>query len=1025
MINWDYKSANHQLVCQSFNMFKNEEIGFLRTNQINMRKLLNKSLQRWALFCLILSVSGLHAYAQGLAVSGSVRNEQNEPIPGANVVIKGTTQGTVTNVDGEFTIQVNSQETTLTFSFIGYLSQDVNVDGKKVLNITLQEETKDIGEVVVMGYSDKSKNEITSAVSTLSADQLKDVTASNIGTMLQGKVAGLQVVNGSGQPGSEPDVRIRGISSMSAPQGPLYVVDGIIGGNFDPNDVESMTVLKDAGATGMYGSQANGGVIVVTTKSASGSTPKLNVKAVTGVRIADHGNVHMMDTKTLYDYQRELYRDSKLFVIDDSKFLQARPLSILDVNTNWLKETFKPAVVQNYYISTAGKVNRLSFYIGGSYYDEGGTFINTYFKRINLRANTTYQLSDAISIKNNINISGAQTRSADYMNIYYSYTSMPWDNPYDENGVARSFKEADGIWSKDKINPIQAANNSELSNRSLNVDYDFDISVKLADWLNFSSSNRLSASTSMDKQFYSKNADNLSYYGTGYASSTSMIDYGGISTNLFKFRFEKNESSFSGLAGVEMQRTNNDYISGSGQGMPEGLEAPSVASSNFKISGAPGHTVMQSFISQANYSYKNRYFFTGSYRIDQSSAFSPENRTAHFPSLSGAWLLSSEDFLKNSQLIDNLKLKASWGKTGMKDIGASKYLEQFAFTTQIDGQVAAVPFQLANPSLTWEQTTQVNLGLDLGLFKRINLSVNAYHNQTDNLLVYRDLPPSGGFRKQWQNVGSVLNKGIELNLSSTNIKTSKLTWTTDFTVSFNKNTLSGFGNDTIINANSYGITQVYHDGGTLYAWYAKEYYGIDPQDGSMLWVGQDGQPTHEYQDARKIEYGSPIPKIEGGFSTSLRYSNWTLSANCSFATGNKIYNYFRRYVDNDLQDVQFNVMMPRSDWSLWQKPGDVANHPLPQNARNSFDPSTRFIEDGSYLKIRNVTLTYNLPKETLEKLKISNVSISLGADNLYTFTKFWGQDPEVSINPMNGLPGYAEFKYPNSRQFILGLNIYF
>jgi len=499
----------------------------------------------------------------------------------------------------------------------------------------------------------------------------------------------------------------------------------------------------------------------------------------------------------------------------------------------------------------------------------------------------------------------------------------------------------------------------------------------------------------------------------------------GISTNLFKFRWEQHASTFSGLVGFEVQRSNTDYITGSGQGLPEGLETPSVASSNYTISGAPDHTVMQSLISQANYNYKGKYFLSGSYRIDESSAFSPDNRTAYFPSLSGAWLISSEDFMKNSGMINNLKLKASWGKTGMKDIGASKYLEQFAYTTQIDGEVAAVPYQLANPDLTWEQTRQMNIGLDLGLFKRVDLSVNAYNNHTKDLLVYRDLPPSGGFSKQWQNVGSVTNKGIEVSLSSTNIKTRKVTWTTDFSISFNKNTLSGFGNDTILNANSYGITQIYRNGGSLYTWYAKEYYGIDPADGSMLWVGKDGNTTHEYQDARSVECGSPIPKIEGGFSTSVRYASFTLSANCSFTAGNKIYNYFRRYVDNDLQDVGFNVMMPRDDWKLWQQPGDIADHPLPQNARNSFDPSTRFIENGSYLKIRNITLSYALPPEIISRLKMKGVTVSLSADNVYTFTKFWGQDPEVSVNPTNGLPGYAEFKYPNSKQFVLGVNVNF
>ncbi len=381
--------------------------------------------------------------------------------------------------------------------------------------------------------------------------------------------------------------------------------------------------------------------------------------------------------------------------------------------------------------------------------------------------------------------------------------------------------------------------------------------------------------------------------------------------------------------------------------------------------------------------------------------------------------------MQGMSFINNLRLKISWGKTGMKDIGPYMYLEQFRYATQYDGQPASVPYQMANPDLTWEQTSQFNTGLEIGLFNRIELEINVYDNVTDDLLVYRDLPPSGGFRKQWQNFGKAENTGLEIGLSSVNIKTSNFTWTTDFSIGINKNKLSGFGNDTLYNANSYGIVQIYHDGGSLYSWYAKEYYGIDPANGSMLWVDKDGNPTHDYQLARQIEYGTPIPKIQGGFGTEFKYKGLSLRANFSFLSGNKIYNYFRRYVDHDLQDVGFNVMMPRDDWKLWQKPGDVANHPLPQNASNSFDPSTRFIEDGSYLKIRNITLAYELPFAWVSKLKLTGLTISVGADNLYTFTDFWGQDPEVSINPNNGLPGYAEFKYPNNKQYVIGIQVRF
>jgi len=297
---------------------------------------------------------------------------------------------------------------------------------------------------------------------------------------------------------------------------------------------------------------------------------------------------------------------------------------------------------------------------------------------------------------------------------------------------------------------------------------------------------------------------------------------------------------------------------------------------------------------------------------------------------------------------------------------------------------------------------------------------------TKDLLVERALPPSGGFRTQWQNIGKDLNQGFEVSVNADVIKTSDFNWSLDFSFGYNKNKLSGFGSDTIITANNYGVTQIYHDGASLYSWYAKEFYGIDPADGSMLWVDKNGQTTHEYQDARYVEYGTPMPKFQGGFSTLIRYKGISFGGNFSYLKGNKIFNYFRRYADHDLNETQFNAMMPRDDYKLWQKPGDIATKPLPQNARNSFDPSTRFIEDGSFLKVRNITLSYDLPQSIISKIKLTGLTLSLSADNPFTLTDFWGQDPEVSIDPTGGnLPGYTEFKYPNNKQYLLSAKIRF
>jgi TonB-linked SusC/RagA family outer membrane protein len=989
-----------------------------------MKKIIQKSL--FLVLLLILTGSFMQLGAQ-TTITGQITDSlSNATVPGVNILIKGTLNGTVTDADGNFKIVVPSSKDVLVFRFIGYKTKEVQVGNKTRIDLAMSQEVVSLDEVVVMGYSTKKRSEITSAVTTLSSDKLMDITSNDIGTMLQGKVAGIQVINSSGAPGASSEIRIRGTSSFSAPQGPLFVVDGIIGGTYDPNDVETLTVLKDAGATGLYGSQANGGVVIVTTKKSKSDKPQFEFKAVTGLRYADHGHTKMMDSKTLYNYHREYFRDPVNFVIDDRKFRAARPDSLLKVNTNWLAECFKPAFMQNYYLSSAGGTGKFAYYVGGTYYDENGTFIKTQFKRINLRANTTYKFSDRVSLTNNINLSGSKNIGYDYMNIYYAYTSMPWDNPYDANGKPRSFKTATGIWSKDKINPIQAADNSELSTNAFNFDYDIDLNVKIFKWLTFSTTNRLSAYASSDKQYYAKAADNLTYFGTGFVSTQNNFNYSGITTDLLKFNFEKGLHSISGLAGYEAQSGTDDYIYGSGMGIPEGLRVPTIASGQYMIRGTPTKSVMQSVISQLNYNYSGRYFLSGSYRIDQSSQFAPNQRTAKFPSASVAWLVSNEDFMKNRSMISNLKLKASWGKTGMKDIGPYRYMEMFSFSSQFDGQPSAIPTQMANPDLTWEQTNQLNAGFELGLFNRLDLEVNFYNNMTHNLLVERALPPSGGFRTQWQNIGEDMNRGVEVSINTSVIKTKNVSWTLDFSIGYNKNELSGFGNDTILTTNSYGVTQIYHNGTSLYTWYAKEYYGIDPANGSVLWVGKNGQTTHEYQDARYIEYGSPMPKFQGGFATEFKYRSVSLRANFSYLSGNKIFNYFRRYVDHDLQETQFNVMMPRDDYKLWQKPGDHATKPLPQNARNSFDPSTRFIDNGSFLKLRNIMLSYELPQSILSKIKVRGLTVSLSADNMFTFTHFWGQDPEVSIDPSSGnLPGYAEFKYPNNKQYLLGLTVRF
>ena len=996
-----------------------------------MRNGLRKTRMLWillAVFCLTMP-----SFAQ-IVIKGRVTDAgNNQTLPGATITIKGTTEGTTTDINGNYAITVKSTNDILTFGFVGYQREEVKVGTQTKIDIALVQDAVNLDEIVVMGYSDKKRTEISSSVAVLSMDKTRDATTSNIANMLQGKVAGVQVVSASGSPGSEAEIRIRGVASLSAPKGPLVVVDGIIGGNYDPNDVETITVLKDAGATGMYGSQANGGVIIVTTKKGKTDKVQFDFKSTVGFRVADHGNVSMMSGSQLYDAQKELYRDYNSGKIDIIKFYNERPLELDSRNYSWIDEMFSPGLVQNYYLSAKRKTEKFGYYLGATYFNEDGTFKNTNYKKMNLRANTSYTFSKRVSVENNINISVNTGTTYDYMDMYYTYLSMPWDNPYDENGEARY---VDGTtqdwWSRDKINPLHTVENSDHNFKGMDVNYDFVFNLQITDWLSFVSSNRASLYSTKNHNFVSPLAAGT-YHGKGYISEDNNMGYGGITTNLLKFSYKTGDHSISGLAGYEGQSSYYETLSAEGKGLPEGFEVLNVASSEYLIGGTNDKTVMSSIISQLNYNFKGTYFLTGSYRIDATSAFPPDNRRAHFPSVAASWLASNEEFMKGVSRIDLLKLRVSYGITGMKDIGPYQYLGLFSLNTQYNNAAAAVPYQLANPNLTWEKTHQFNVGVDLGLFKRVSLNIDIYNNVTKDLLIQVAQPLSVGFEKKWENVGQVSNKGLEVTLSTVNIKSHSFEWTTDFTFGKNTNKLSGIGSPIYRTVN--GIAQIYRDNGELYMFILPKWLGVDPQTGAPLWehleTDANGNvtertPTSDYAQATPQEIHSALPDFQGGIASNMRYKDFSLNLNFSYMVGNYVYNFSQRTMDNDGHEPYYNQMEWKEGWSRWIQPGDDATHPSVQNSALSTENSSRYLEDGSYLKIRNITLKYDLPATVVKKLKLQGLAISASAENAFTFTNYWGQDPEVTINSSSWeMPGVSDFKYPGNKQYVINLEVRF
>ncbi len=962
-------------------------------------------------------------------VRGIVYDENSNTLPGVSVLVKGTEKGGITDENGRFNVDANDSDI-LIFSFIGYLSQEIVFQGKNDLKVNMVPNVVSMDEVVVMGYSNKSKTEVSSAVVVLKNDELTDVNSDDVGSMLQGKVSGVQVVTSSGQPGQGSQIRIRGISTIKpGNEEPLYVVDGIIGGTFDPNDVESLTILKDAGATGMYGARANKGVIVVTTKKGTTDKTQFNFNSSWGYKTADQGKLKMMNSSDFYEMSKELYRDPESHQIDVIKFYRFYPKELLNRDYDWLDAAFKPALSQKYYLSASRKSKDFSFYASGNYYNDKGTFRNTGYEKINLRLNTDYEVNKFVTLTNNVSINANRGKYYDYMSMYYSYLNLPWDNPFDASGSPVFVDDnTDDWWSRDNINPMHSIDNSDYSGRGTGLDYDLMLNVRILKWLSFKSSNRLSYGNNKSHTFISPMVGGT-YFGKGYISENQSNWYGYISTNMFSFNFEKGKHSIDGLAGVESSAGYSDFMSLEGSGLPEGFDVPDVASSEQTIGGYNTTDYFRSFISQLNYNYNKKYFLTASYRIDATSNFPPESRVAHLPSVAASWLVSNESFMQeNVAFMDMLKLRFSYGVTGDPDIGASRYMGLFAMSSSYNGQPAALPYQLQNYDLTWEKTNEMNFGLDLSLFKRVNITFDMYKNVTENLIVLVAQPLSQGFEYRWENAGDVTNKGIELAINATIVKTKDFSWDLGAVFGKNSNVLSGVGNPFYTTVG--GVSQVYRDGGEIYTFVLPKWLGVDEQTGAPLWekVNADGstEPTSKYSEATPQEVGNALPDFVGGFNTSLTWKGLSLYASFAYQVGNDVYNSTRRYMDHDGHEPYYNYMEWNPDWVLWTKPGDVATHPSWQNAELSRENSSRFLEDGSFMKLRNISISYQLPKKWIQSIKLNDVTLSLSAENVYTWTKYWGQDPEVNLQQADwSMPGVSDFKYPNNKQYVFNIDIKF
>lgn len=997
------------------------------------KKLLKKALVTcaWSLMCT------LGAYAQS-TIQGTVTSTgDKQPLVGVNILVEGdNARGTSTNLAGQYTISAKPGEV-LVFSFIGYEPIRETVNQRTQIDVQMKEDTNVLDEVVVMGYSTQSKAELASSVVTLKGSDLTDVTSPDIGNMLQGKAAGVLVYNTSGQPGSQATIRVRGSGSISASSNPLYVVDGIIGGTFNPNDVETLTVLKDAGATALYGSEGSGGVIVITTKSAKqGQNTTVNFKLSAGVKNVLQGNYKMMDSRELYDTQKTFLPK----VIFDSQ----RPESLLKQDFDWVDAVFGTGVVQNYYASVAGSSGKTNYFVSLDHYNEEGTLLNTGYARTSARVNLSSQLYKNLKMNARVAYTNTRDKSASaWQTLEYAYRLMPWDSPYNADGSAKDLvhtSPTEQPWmSQDRYNIFFNEKYNYAKSQGNDLTGDLQFIWQITPWLSATTSNRYNSYHSkyvsyQDPQTFDNSA-------TTKGSLTHNLSEGwGLSTsNLLKAAHHWGDHNVSGLIGYEYGINKSEYTNATGVDMPQGMGALN-ATIPSAVGGYDVWGEGYSYFAQVQYGYANKYTLTASFRADASSTFAPKNRVGYFPSVAGSWVISKENWLKDVEALRLLKLRASWGQTGNSSIGSYMYLDSYSLSAKYQNKVGAIPIRKANPYLGWETADMTNVGVDVDLWGRLEVNVDFYSIINKDLLLNVPTSPSTGFFDFTDNAGKVRNRGIEIVLSTTNILHKNFEWNTSVNFGVNRNkvlttpTPEGF-----LQQSSNKVSQLVKPGHDIYSWYMPKWLGVDPSNGDPVWEklvrDADGkvvgkEPTNVYNDAESQIVGSATPKFSGGLVNTFRLYNFSLNVVCNFVSGNKIFNFDRTLSDSDGTSTNYN--MPSMDnglkWKRWEKPGDVATHPkaVMFGNKNANAISSRYLEDGSFFRIKNISLAYNFPKKIVNKMHMQGLKIYASVDNVATFTKFSGMDPEVNLEGSDyTLGGMYSSPYPIGRTVMFGIDVTF
>jgi TonB-linked SusC/RagA family outer membrane protein len=960
--------------------------------------------------CILCGIS--LSMAQNITIKGLVKDQQGLPLPGVSVKVKGTNQGASTAENGSYTISA-PQNSILEFTFIGYKTITAAVNSQTTVNVTLTDDNQQLNEVVVIGYGTTTKKDLTTAVVSLSSKDIENQPVTNPLQAIQGKAAGVQITSQSGKPGSGVAITIRGNTSINASNSPLYVIDGVTSRDasfLNPTDIESLTILKDASAAAIYGSSGANGVILITTKKGSSDKIRATFNAFTGF-------------SNLWQKQDVLNKDQYIALM---KELGYDTNGLGNENTDWQDLTFGTGVQNSYQASISGGIKGGQYSLSTGYQQDKGVVspakLDKYTIHFNGQQNITKWLkltgnaaitqSNSVDVSDNANVARGGT-------ILSALTTPPTIGIYAANGTY-AFNPYKG----GSENPVANAMAAKNNNRNFRFLGAFAAEVKFTQDFSFKSS--ISTNNNDNRYAYFLDPYSTDYGRTqkGIINSNFSTDHVWLNENILNYTKNWGKNAFTATGGMTLQESKyyklnyneQNFIGANGQLLDHGTSIPAQLPTASQWS-------KRSYLARLTYAYDSKYLFSTNFRADGSSRFGSENKYGYFPSASVGWRISGENFLKDVKSINDLKLRASWGKVGNDEgIGDYSYLELYTPTTQ----GSYVFSQLPNPGLKWEETTQTNIGLDLSMFNsRVVFTADAYLKKTKDLLINQPLPNSIGFGSIASNVGDMENKGLEFVLTTKNFVKDKFTWTTDINFSLNRNKVTSLG-DKVGSITFGGIYE--RDaairvvpGRPLGSFYGYVSNGVDPQTGNIIYQDLNGDKTITADDRTFI--GSAQPKFTYGVNNTFTYGNFGLNFLFQGVQGNQMFNASRMELEgmNDSKN-QSAVVLNR-----WTTPGQITDVPkaIKDNSNNTLT-SSRFVEDGSYLRLKTTTLSYNFGSMALGKLKMSKFMVYASAYNLLTFTNYSGFDPEVNQNSANGPSMGIDYgTYPQSRTFLFGVNVGF